>query len=389
MIAASLNAAEINFEGLNKGDIVNKLTEGSGVSGTRGGEITVYGFNPKLSTNDNAAVIFDSANPTGGDDDLGTPNEAFGGFGVDDDMGDVVGGELNSQYENNQSLYNVLIINESSGLKDTNTNGLIDADDADVADPNDADLQGQFFEFDFSGLARSKSVTINSVSYLDIEEEEGESGARIELYGPRLPKVGKMISLNAVGDNGFNTIADIGIEGVTLMRIVMNGSGAVTGITFDEEPERPCWVTTGGFFNSGVVSGPKQCTFGGNVGPPPSGAFEVNFHSGDNDGDKFHTNDIEVVECLDMDSTGPKQPGGKKGFEIDTLVFECTGRFNNESGYTCAGYLLDSGEPQGKKDNMADQINMVISDAAGNTVAECTGEMDGGNVQIHPPVGRP
>ena len=171
------------------------------------------------------------------------------------------------------------------------------------------------------------------------------------------------------------------------MRVVLNGSGGVEGVTIEDRIVRPCWVTTGGFNNSGVVSGSKQCTFGGNIGPPPSGALEVNFHDGIYDGFKFHTNDIRVIECVDEGSTGPQQPGGKKGLEVDTLYFDCSGRLNNVDGYTCSGFLKDAGEPQGKKGNDHDEIHLEVFDSSQGLVAECSGQLDGGNVQIHPPVG--
>ncbi|MBY6185502.1 hypothetical protein KUV89_02480 [Marinobacter hydrocarbonoclasticus] len=387
--AFSLSAAELHFDQLPTGKIVGELSNGKGASGLRGGVVYVTGFNPDLEIDDNAAVIFDSSNPSGGDDDLGTPNEDFGGPGVDERSDPNTGGKAGSPFENTTPLGNVLIINEPEGLADTDGSGNIDANDANVADPDDDDLKGQFFELDFSGLKKGSTVTINSISYMDVEQEEGEDGTSVYLMGPKFPAP-KMLTLHPTGDNGVYT-QEIGIEGVETMRIVMGGSGAITGITLDEDPERPCWVTTGGFFNAGVVSGPKQCTFGGNVGPPPSGAFEVNFHTdgpdtGADQGDKFHTNDITAVRCTDETEGGPQQPGANKGLVVDTLYFECTGRFNNESGYTCDGFLQDAGEPSGKKGNGYDNIQMVIYDGHGAEVARCEGDLDGGNVQIHPPV---
>ena len=95
------------------------------------------------------------------------------------------------------------------------------------------------------------------------------------------------------------------------------------------------------------------------------------------------------MECSDNGSTGPQQPGGKKGFEIDRLDFECDGRFNNQTGFTCSGYFIDAGEPQGKKGNDRDFISVMIADSGGNPVAKCEGDFEGGNIQIHPPVGKP
>ncbi|MBY5991600.1 hypothetical protein [Ferrimonas balearica] len=387
--AFGVSAAELHFDQLPTGKIVGELSNGKGASGLKGGTVYIHGFNPDLSMDDNAAVIFDSSNPTGGDDDLGTPNEDFGGPGVDDRADPNSGGKAGSPYENDMPLGNVLIINEPEGLVDTNGNGDIDPDDANVVDPDDDDQKGQFFELDFSGIKGGKTVTINTISYMDVEQVEGEDGTSVYLMGPDFPAP-KMLTLHPTGDNGVYT-QDIGIEGVEIMRIVMGGSGAITGVTLEEDPERPCWVTTGGFFNAGVVSGPKQCTFGGNVGPPPSGAFEVNFHTdgpdtGAEEGDKFHTNDIEAVRCEDEVEGGPQQPGANKGLVVDTLYFECTGRFNNDDGYTCDGYLQDAGEPAGKRGNGYDRISMVIYDGQGSEVARCEGDLDGGNVQIHPPV---
>ena len=373
-LAAGVNAAEIDFEGLSEGQIIVSISNGAGATGLPAGAVTVRGFNPAFGVNVNAALVFDSSCDPGGlptdcsgdDPDLGTPNEAFGGPGVG-----AGGGP--GPFQNDIGRGNVAIIAED--FDDGNTDGLVD-------DPDDADQRGQYIEFDFTTLKGNGRVTVNSVTYLDAELEEGEDGARVELFGPGLPPTS--FTLPPVGNNGAFTLSGIGVEGVTRMRIVLNGSGAIAGATLNEEPQRSCWVTTGGFFNAGITSGPKQCTFGGNVGPNPSGAFEVNWHDGPLDGFKFHTNDIEVVRCENRGSGGPGQPGGKKGLEEDTLVFQCNGRFNNQDGYTCTGYLLDAGEPQGKKGNNNDQIQLIVRDGGGTEVATCEGELDGGNVQIHP-----
>jgi hypothetical protein len=375
----SAEAAKIDFEGLPEGYIIDEISPGQGVTGPLSGVIAVQGFNPIFGLGVNAAIVFDSSCPPGGvpldcsgnDDDLGTPNETFGGPGVGE------AGEAGQEFQNDTPLGNVAIVAEN--LVGSNTDGIVD-------DPDDADELGQLIEFSFDDLKHGVA-TVNDLTYMDVEREQGESGARVELFGPNLPVLGLSIALPPTGDNGVTT-QPIGVEGVGLMRVVLNGSGAIEGAVIEEPVEEsPCWVTTGGFFNSGVTSGAKQCTFGGNVGPPPSGAFEVNFHSGAYDGSKFHTNEISVVRCEDRGSTGPQQPGGKKGLEVDTLLFECDGRFNNEPGFSCEGYLLDAGEPQGKKNNDRDQISLTVKNSGGDVVAVCEGELDGGNVQIHPPNG--
>ena len=272
------------------------------------------------------------------------------------------------------ALFNIPIVGED--LVDTSSaNGLVD-------DPDDADLQGQFLEFDFSTVRGGGKATVNSGTYVD--NDEGEFNAQIELFGPMIPD--QFIALTPVGDNGVNTIAGIGVDGVRLMRVILNGSGAVASILIDEKVVRPCWVT--------LVGSAMPASH-----PVPSNAHlavtsdrrrtEVNFHAGPFDGFKFHTKDIQALQCLDMGSTGPQQPGGKKGLEVDTLEFDCTGRLKNAPGFTCSGFFKDAGEPAGKNGNDKDEIHVEIFDAGGGLAAECTGELDGGNIQIYPAVGQP
>jgi hypothetical protein len=385
IFAATTHAGEIDFEDLLEGQVLDKVSNGSGAAGLPNGFVTIFGFNPLFGVAVNAAVVFDSSCPPGGvstdcagqDTDLGTPNETFGGPGVG------TGGEVGSTFENDSPLFNLVIVAED--LVDSDGDGIID-------DPDDADVDEEFIEFDFRTLKGKKNVTVNSITYVD--NDAGEFNARLEFFGPGTLDP-STIGLQPVGDNGANTVVP-GIEGVTHMRVVLDGSGAVASAVINEDVARSCWVTTGGFDKGEVTrddpSGQKICTFGGNVGPPPSGAFEVNWHNtGDPalDGAKFHTNGITAIGCEDRSDTGPGQPGGKKGLVEDTLLFECAGSFNNQSGFTCSGFLLDGGEPGGKKGNDPDEIQLVVFDSSGAEVGRCEGILSGGNVQIHPPVGKP
>jgi hypothetical protein len=381
-----IQAAEIDFEGLTAGLIVDRVQNGSGATGLPSGYVGIFGFKPSAGLLTNTAIIYDSDCPPGGvasdctgeDIDLGSPNENFGGPGVG------VGGAAGA-FANMTALKKIIVV--AQNLSDKNNDSFVD-------DPNDAYESSQFIEFDFRTLkgASSKGITVNDISYID--NDEGEFNARVLFFGPGTLNPSD-IGIPAVGDNGVNTLKP-GIEGVTHMQVVLDGSGGVSAVTITEEvTSRPCWVTTGGF-NKGEVgntdpSGKKYCTFGGNIGPAPSGAFEVNWHDtgiAALDGSRFHTNDIRIERCENRASTGPQQPGGKKGLEEDTLVFSCDGLFNNESGYTCTGFLLDGGEPAGKKGNDFDEIQIVVNNEAGGEVARCEGELAGGNVQIHPPVGK-
>jgi len=182
------------------------------------------------------------------------------------------------------------------------------------------------------------------------------------------------------------TIDGIGLPGVDHLTIRLGGSGALAAVTVDTDEPRSCWITTGGFHNAGVQAGSKTCTFGGNVGPPASGAWEVIDHE---TGDNFHSNDVMITNCEVIDHTGPGQPGGKKGFDVNLAEFAGTGRLNGVDGFSFTGFVIDGGEPAGKKNNQTDEFGLVATNGAGEVVFDCTGELDGGNVQIHPPVGKP
>lgn len=91
---------------------------------------------------DGQGMIFDSANVTGGDDDLGTPHQSFGGPGIG------IGGKAGKLYENDLPRGNVLIIST-----DENANA-----------PNDHAMGGvMMFTFD-------PPRDIDSVGLLDNED---------------------------------------------------------------------------------------------------------------------------------------------------------------------------------------------------------------------------
>lgn len=214
------NAAVIDFEGLDTGTIVEKVSSGKGVSGPMSGAIGVFANNPVMESGTNAAVIFDSSCPpvddepvcSGGDFDLGTPNQKHGGPG----MG--IGGAIS----NDTALKNILIVAEI--LEDKNNDGLVDH-------PDDADQRGAYLEFDFSGVENG-NVKINSIQYLDIEQQGGEFGANVILSGPEIQTV--IIDIPLVGDNGVGVISGIDLAGVSKLRFEMLGSGALASITFNE-----------------------------------------------------------------------------------------------------------------------------------------------------------
>ena len=158
------------------------------------------------------------------------------------------------------------------------------------------------------------------------------------------------------------------------------------GLSVEEPGRDDCWITTGGFHNAGDPFGSKDFTFGGNVGPPPRGSWQVVDH---NTGDNFHAFDVSIVSCDVIKLTGPDQPGGKKGFEINQASFQGVGRLNFEHGFPFTGFVQDAGEPHGKNGNDQDFFSITVRDPVTNAILfEASAALDGGNVQIHPPTGR-
>ncbi len=215
MVSGAAQAVEtISFNDLSTGTVVNQVFSDEGT-----GPIPVDGFNPAAGEGLNAAVIFDSAAPTGDpcggavDIDLGTPNETFGGPGVGP------GGEVGSPFQNDTAQEKILIINEACGLGPDP-----------VLSPNDADFAGSFFTFDFSGVA---PVTITGITLIDVEADE--PNATVQLRGEG-GLVLLDISLPQTGDNGVAAVSFPFVEGAVTMVVDLNGSGAIDDIEFERVP---------------------------------------------------------------------------------------------------------------------------------------------------------
>ena len=241
-------AFELDFEGLPDGTVIYQLSAGAGMSAGFPGIVKVTGYSAEFGPGINPVLIFDSSDPTGGDIDLGTPNQAYGGPGVG-------GGGVS----NDTPHGNVAIIAED--LVDNNDDGLVD-------DPDDGDLKGSFMEFSFSKTGKkSFTVTINTLTFMDVETEQGEGGTFVELSGPGLPT--NLIAIPPTGDNGVASVEGISLAGVNKMRVNFNGSGAFVGAGLNQQAEGHCWFTFGGFQNAGITSGGKNFTFGAMSDRPP------------------------------------------------------------------------------------------------------------------------
>jgi hypothetical protein len=206
----------IDFESYDRGTIVNEVYSNKGI-----GPVKVKGTNPKKSGK-NAAMIFDSSAPTGGDWDLGTPHQNFGGTGLGN------GGQKGSLYENSTSLGKLLIITEnfSSG------------------NPSDARLPNATLAFDFSEL---KSATVYSMHILDVEPKE--TAATVRFFDAEHRLIDHVFTLPKVGDNGVANFifGEDGVKGVVKMQVTLNGSGAIDNIIFmsEEATEKGCTYAVG------------------------------------------------------------------------------------------------------------------------------------------------
>jgi hypothetical protein len=196
----------IDFEGLAAGTILSQVFTVGGL-----GPVTVLGTSPGFPGM-NAAVIFDSSNPTGGDFDLGTPNEDFGGPGIGS------GGELGSPYQNDTPRGNLIIVAED--LVDANGDDLVD-------DPDDADLVGSMISFDFNAIG---PVTLDRLTLVDVEGKE--LAATVSFYDGDYFQIGSTVTLEHVLDNGLDALPLLSLPGVLSMVVVLNGSGAIDEIAF-------------------------------------------------------------------------------------------------------------------------------------------------------------
>lgn len=187
-----------NFQ---SGDIVDVVT-------TAVGNVSIFveGQNPNFP-NDNSAMIFDTSNPTGGDIDLGTPNENYGGPGKSGD---------GSGDSNKFALDNVLIVTE----------------DGDSSNPDDYRNNGKL-HFDFSDI--KGGATLVSIDLLDVESNNAFLSMK-DMNGIEIKKY----SLPSTGDNGFARIDLENTPGVYDMSIELMGSGAIDNLTYCWNFEDPC-----------------------------------------------------------------------------------------------------------------------------------------------------
>lgn len=171
----------LDFNNLNTGEILSNQLPGINISAEN-----------NSSGHPDAAIIFDSSNPSGGDHDLATPGSGSG---------------------NNSSLEKIIIIAED--IDDNNNDGFVD-------DPDDEGYGGKIF-FDFINPVRVESLTLidieNSSSYV-----KGLDSSNNELF-----------NINAA-DQGDNSVQTINTNQTTVttnrLEIGLDSSGAVDNLRY-------------------------------------------------------------------------------------------------------------------------------------------------------------
>ncbi len=150
------------------------------------------------------AMIFATQLPTGGDLDLGSPNQTC----MPPGLGQGLGGELGQPGENCVPQGNVLIISE----------------DGDATDPDD-NLNGGTITFDFN-----YDVDIASIDFMD-----GNSpGNTVETFDAGLMSLGT-VAIADLGSNSVQSVA-VGETGVRRLTVVLDDAGALAAIDFCASP---------------------------------------------------------------------------------------------------------------------------------------------------------
>jgi hypothetical protein len=164
--------------------------------------------NPNRSGN---VIIFDSNNPTGGDWDLGTPNQAFGGPGQGSAGASGPG-------VNNVNEGNLIILAEN--MNDGNGDGIVDNPDDDAA--------GGVITFEFDN-----PITIQAVTMVDLDDHANnkikvyfaDSRAPLTIDVPRIGNNSRKVILTKEADNSWT-------DKVTKIEVTLSGSGAIAGLCY-------------------------------------------------------------------------------------------------------------------------------------------------------------
>ena len=224
LVASAANAVVLDFEGFLAGQIIDD---------EYAPEVTISADN--LSSGPDAAIIFDTDSPTGGDTDLGAP------FSSD-----------NFALADNFYPGKVLIIQETN---DCNfVTGFCSVPDDEGSQP-----AGEF-EFIFN-----RAVTLESLNFFDIEfnEDNNNPDSEIHLFDINDNEIfiGSFFVPNTNGDNKWNQLDFSSATGVKRMVIEMKGSGAIDNLEYTVVPiPAAAWLFGSGLIGLVGIARRKQTT---------------------------------------------------------------------------------------------------------------------------------
>ena len=193
----------ITFAGLPAGAIITNQVPG----------VSIRAENEQ-SGHPDLAVVFDSSNPTGGDTDLGTPNEDFNGPGIGE------GGRRGQPGANSVALGNLLVIAQND--VDSNGDGLIDS-------PNDEAAGGRIhFEFD-------SPQDLTSIYVIDVKA----GGGTVHAFNGDNELL-TSVALDWLGDNAVQEVF-LDVEDVRVLEVEFATSGGIYAIcpTSNDPPSVP------------------------------------------------------------------------------------------------------------------------------------------------------
>lgn len=322
----------LDFDELSAGDLVSNQYPG----------VTISGKSNSRPTAGNAAMVFNSAAPTGGDYDLGTPNQAYGG------PGQGSGGA-----SNDTALGNILIISE----------------DGDSADPDD-DAYGGYIRFEFDS-----PVTIDHLDVLDIDSNE--AGGSIITFTTTSGT--QTISIPTAGNNSAQRII-VDVADVTEMKVKFVSSGAISELCYTESTEQKVWFDAnqapGVEFNIGeTVEFSYHVTNPGDVELVPVVVVDDNATPG-NTADDFSPTPVETVPGIndgDTDADGRLDPGEEWLYTAE-IIATVAGQFTNIGKVT--GTPVNSAGDVIADDVMDDDpANYVVNGTPGIDIEKLTNDV--------------
>jgi len=210
LLAVPASAFVEDFEGPTGFVVAGLRPDGTTAPGTYFTGFTVSGVN--RGGGPNSVIIFDTENPTGGDDDLGTPNESCGGPGVGVGGTCTTCGIPDASGPNCVPLGKALIIPEY--ITDANGDNLVD-------DPNDEEGGGKImFSFD-------QNIVPVSITILDIDDAENVD------FAMRNDTLVVVVPATDLGDNSSQTLNLQGYGQFNDLLLEFSGSCAIAELVWD------------------------------------------------------------------------------------------------------------------------------------------------------------